>query len=307
MIKHLTYIALFILVLVGASLQAQQVQQFTQYQFAGLSFNPAFAGADGYYNVTAIHRTQWTGITDAPRTYMMSLDAPGKSGKMGYGGTLFTDVAGPTRRVGFHGTYAYQFQVSSETKVSLGLAFGLTQFSIDGSQITLRETGDRALTSGMQSELKPDAGFGALWYSKKFYLGVSATQILNNKLDLFPGDMDGRMAVHYFATAAYKFDLNEDFQAEPSVLVKFVSPLPVQADFSGRVIYKGTFWLGGSYRTGDAAAAMAGYQILDYLSLGYSMDFATSDIRNYSDGSHEIFVRIRFAGKNNLTAVNTVE
>lgn len=303
-IRHII-VVLFIAFAIKAS--AQQVQQFTQFQFAGISYNPAFAGSDQYFNVLAMHRTQWTGINDAPRTYLMGLHAPSKSGKMGFGGNIYTDVAGPTRRVGAQGVYAYHLQVTSNTKLSLGLSFGMTQFVLDGSQITLREGGDRALTGAMMSELKPDANFGALWYNDKFRLGVSANQILNNELDLFPGDGESRMAVHYFLTGAYKFDLSDDFQLEPAVLVKYVNPINVQSDVSLRAIYKNKFWLGGGYRTGDAASAYAGYQIMDYLSLGYSMDFSTSDIKNYADGTHEIFVMIRFGKKQMISPENPNE
>lgn len=295
--QFIRHIILLVFTCFSLATFAQQVQQFTQFQFAGLSFNPAFAGSDDYFNALAIHRTQWTGINDAPRTYLMGLHAPSKSQKMGYGGTLYTDVAGPTRRVGVQGAYAYHLQISVESKLSLGISFGMTQFSLDASQVTLRENGDRALTGGMQSELKPDAGFGVLWYGDKFFAGVSATQIINNQLNLFPGDGDGRMAVHYFATGGYKFDIADDFQVEPSVLVKYVDPVDPQVDLSARVIYQDKIWLGGTFRSGAAAAGYAGYSVLDYLTLGYSMDFATSDIQNYSDGTHEIFVLIRFARK----------
>jgi len=274
--------------------EAQQVQQFTQYFLSGFAFNPAFAGSEENFEALASHRSQWSGITDAPRTYFLGLHAPDKSGKMGFGGSLFTDVAGPTRRTGIQGAYSYQLKVSEQSKVSLGASFGLTQFAIDGTQITLREDNDQALTNSMQAELKPDASFGALWYGENFHLGISATQLFNNELDLFQGDTEGRMALHYFLTGGYKFKVSEVFEIEPFVLVKYVAPLEPQIDISTRILYKGNLWLGGSYRTSDAAAIFAGYEIMDYLTLGYSLDFTTSELRNYSNGTHEIFLGVRF-------------
>ncbi len=300
---RLKHISLVVLCLLGLSLSAQQIQQFTQYQWVGLSFNPAFAGSDNLFNAYATHRTQWAGINDAPRTYQLGLHAPSKSGKMGFGGTLITDVAGPTKRFGFQGAYAYHLQVSETTKLSLGASFGLTQFTIDGSQITLRETGDNALDGSMQSELKPDASFGVLWYADKFKVGVSAMQILNNKLDLFPGDGDGNMSIHYYLTGSYLFNVSEAIDIEPSALIKYVDPVPAQFDISARVIYKSNIWLGGSYRTNDAIAIFAGYNVLDYLALGYSYDYATSDIQTYTNGTHEILIKLRF-GKNQLIEEN---
>jgi type IX secretion system PorP/SprF family membrane protein len=294
MVRLLTCFCALFLALLSYRAEAQQLQHFSQYRFAGFTFNPAFAGSDDFWNALAIHRTQWTGINDAPRTYMMGLHAPSASGKMGFGGTLYTDAVGPTRRVGVQGAYAYHLKTSETTKLALGLSFGFTQFSIDGSQISLREQGDRAAITGLAQELKPDASFGALWYSKKWFVGLSANQILNNRLDFFPGDSNGRMAVHYFLTGAYKFRAGDDFEVEPGILVKYVDPMPTQLDLTARFIYKGNLWLGAAYRSGDAASLFAGYKIMDYLTLGYAFDLSTSAIKQYADGTHEILILVRF-------------
>ena len=274
--------------------QGQLVQQFTQYRLSGFAFNPAFAGSDDLFNVMATHRTQWSGIDDAPRTYFLGLHAPSANRKMGFGGTIFTDVAGPTRRTGVQGAYSYRLKVNDNSEVALGVSFGITQFAIDGTQITLREQNDQALMNMMQSEIKPDASFGALWYSDRFFVGLSATQLLNNELTLFQGDTEGRMAIHYFLTGGYRFSVSEMFDIEPFALIKYVSPLEPQADISARAIYNGNLWLGATYRTSDAAAVFAGYEIMDYLTLGYSIDFTTSELRNYSNGTHEIYLGVRF-------------
>ncbi len=300
MAKRATYPLIVLALLLCFNANAQQLPQFSQFRFAGIGFNPAFAGSNPYFNAMAIHRSQWTGINDAPRTYLMGIHAPSASGKMGFGGTVFTDAVGPTRRVGGQGTYAYHLQVSEGSKLAFGLSFGFTQFSIDGSQITLREQGDQAALPGMQAELKPDAAFGALWYGENWHVGLSANQLFNNRLDFFPGDGEGRMSVHYFLTAAYNFQVGQNFGIEPAVLVKYVQPVPPQIDMAARVIYKNELWLGASYRNGDAASIFAGYDIMEYLTLGYSFDVSTSEIRHYAEGSHEIFVALRFGNLNRV-------
>jgi len=298
MMKRYVFILLLVFCIQG--LNGQQIQQFSQYFLSGYSFNPGFTGINDGFEALATHRTQWSGITDAPRTYFLGLHSPSKSGQMGFGGSVYTDVAGPTRRTGAQGSYSYQLKVSEDSKVSLGLSFGLTQFSIDGTQITLRDNNDQALNNSMQAELKPDASFGAVWYSDRYYLGVSAMQLFNNELTLFEGDSEGRMALHYFVTGGYTLRINDEFEVEPSFLAKYVTPVDPQFEVSTRVAYKGNIWLGGSYRVNDAAAVFAGYEIMDYLTLGYSIDFTTSGLRNYSNGTHEIFLGVRF-GKEKMT------
>lgn len=293
MMKLAAHIAIVMLFLVTGA-QAQQFQKFSQYQWLGTTFNPAFIGSENNFRASAVHRSQWSGITDAPRSFQMSLDAPNKNRKMGFGGSIFTDVTGPTQRFGLMGSYAYSLQVSEKTNLRFGLSFGLTQFTIDGSQITLRESGDQSLNNGIQREIKPDVAFGMLWKGDQFYFGISATQLLNNDLDLYAANSDAKMAIHGFLTGAYRFDLDDSFSLEPSFLLTAVQPVPLQADLSARIIYNGNLWLGATYRTSDAIAIFAGYEILNYMTIGYSYDITTSDIKGYSNGSNEIIIQIRF-------------
>jgi hypothetical protein len=54
---------------------------------------------------------------------------------------------------------------------------------------------------------------------------------------------------------------------------------------------------GLSYRTSDAVVVLLGYKFLPELMLGYSYDLTTSNITNYSSGSHEIMLRYCFMPK----------
>ncbi len=73
-------------------------------------------------------------------------------------------------------------------------------------------------------------------------------------------------------------------------MLKYVSPTPVKLDISVRGIFRDIIWLGGSYRNNDAFSAMIGIKIQDKILIGYSHDFTTSDIRNYSTGTHEVML-----------------
>ena len=77
-------------------------------------------------------------------------------------------------------------------------------------------------------------------------------------------------------------------------MVKFVSPAPIQLDLMSRIVWKKQLWLGVAYRTMDAASAMIGYVFKQNLLLGYSYDFTTSNLRNYSSGTHELMIGVRF-------------
>src|SRR5665811_2127063 len=94
----------------GGEVAAQQLPLFSQYMINDYFQNPAIAGSRPYFDAVSANRLQWVGITDAPRTYALSMNGPLKGTNMGVGGYVFTDVAGPTRRIGASGSYAYHIK-----------------------------------------------------------------------------------------------------------------------------------------------------------------------------------------------------
>ncbi len=289
------------LLLCGSSLFSQQLPHFSQYFLNDFLINPAVAGSRGYFEGVSTHRYQWEGVTDAPRTYTLSVHGPTKNRKMGFGGYIFTDIVGPTRRTGVNASYAYHLKINETTKLSLGLNAGLLQFMIDGSKITLRDANDAIITNGVQSTLIPDAGFGLYLYHKKYFFGFSAPQLLNYKVKFFDEGRNptGNLPSHFFVTGGYKFQVSEDFIVEPIVFVKYVKPAPVQFEGTLKITYKDKLWLSGTYRDKDAITASIGYLINNSFTVAYAYDFTTTNLKNYSDGTHELMMGARFYSKKN--------
>ncbi|PCH98241.1 MAG: hypothetical protein COB85_01905 [Bacteroidetes bacterium] len=281
-----------------AALQAQQLPQYSQYLINDYVLNPAIGGSHDYFEAKSNNRFQWTGITDAPRTFILSMHGPLKYENMGIGGYIFTDVTGPTSRFGVYMSYAYHIKLTEKMKLSLGLFGGMLQYNVDGSKISMVDKGDPLSNQGVQSVYLPDAGFGLYWYTDKFYVGASVPQLLQNKLKLSDTtDILGTLKSHFYVTAGYKFQAGDKFQIEPSVLMKYVDPTPVQFDISARVIYDKMIWLGVSYRTMDAISFLLGYSYKELLMFGYSYDYTTTELQNYSSGTHEIMIGFRFISK----------
>ena len=169
---------------------AQQLPHFSQFMVNDYVMNPAIGGKNPYFLGMSANRYQWGGITDAPRTYALSLHGPMKFDHMGIGGQLFTDIVGPTRRTGFYLSYAYHIPLTDKIKLSLGLNAGLLQFVIDGQKITLHDPGDLTLTNSLQSVLSPDFGAGFYLYSDRFWVGASCLQIEQSKIKFFDDSFD---------------------------------------------------------------------------------------------------------------------
>jgi type IX secretion system PorP/SprF family membrane protein len=280
---------------------AQQMPHFSQYMLNDYAENPAIGGKNPYFEASSINRYQWIGINDAPRTHQLSVNGPLKNPHFGVGGQLFTDIVGPTRRTGAYVSYAYHATLSKDIKFSLGLQAGILQFMVDGSKINLHDQTDNVLSNGLQSVIVPDFGFGAYVHNKdKWYIGISALQITQNRLKFFDYSSNSlsKLSRHYYVTAGYKYTINDFFAIQPTTVVRFDDPVPVQFDLGMRIIYKSRIWAGGGFRNLDAWVASIGYLYKDNITIGYAFDFTTSNIKNYSSGSHEIFLALRFHHSN---------
>ncbi len=275
---------------------SQQLPLYSQYMFNDYVFNPAVAGTKDYYLAKSNNRYQWVGINDAPRTYILSVYGPHKTKDMGFGGFVFNDVTGPTSRTGLYGSYAYNVRIKDDIRFSSGLSLGILQYKIDGSKIILHDAGDQALSDGMYVDYMPDANLGLYIYSKKYSFGIAANQLFNNNIKFKEVDQLGinKIKSHIMLNGSYLFDINDDFEAEPSLMLKFVSPAPIQFDLNARVIYKKMVWLGFSWRTKDAFSIMVGYNFKEQLMFGYSYDITTTTLKNYSSGTHELMLGVRF-------------
>jgi type IX secretion system PorP/SprF family membrane protein len=278
---------------------AQQLPQYSQYMLNEMAINPAVAGRDDFAEVRSNSRQQWVGITDAPRTYMLTLQGPVTSKHMGLGMNLFTDIVGPTRRTGLSFSYAYHLKLNKELNLSFGLSAGVLQWGIDGNKITLREEGDTQLLTSYQTTYVPDFGAGIYFYKKKkFYVGLAVPQLHQAQIKLYEGAYkNSTLASQFNFNGAYTFELGDDFDLEPSMLLKYEFPAPVKLDVGARCIYKDMIWLGGVYRHNDAFSMLLGYMYQDYLLIGYSYDFTTTNLKRYSSGTHEVMLGLRFSRK----------
>lgn len=290
---------LFIFLIAGVYGSAQQLPQYSQYMLNEMAINPAVAGRDDFAEVRSNNRHQWLGITDAPRTYMLTLQGPIRDKNMGLGMNIYTDIVGPTRRTGIAFSYAYHLKLNNDMHLSMGLNAGIQQWGIDGSKVTLREEGDQQLLTSYKTAPVPDLGAGIYFYKKeKYYLGVSLPQMYQAPIGLYTGvPKNSTLARQLNINGAYKIDLDEQFTVEPSFLIKYEKPAPAKIDIGGRVIYKKEIWAGLVYRHKDAISALLGYMYKDYLMIGYSYDITTTKVRKYSSGTHELMLGLRFSRK----------
>ncbi|KKT72080.1 MAG: hypothetical protein A2281_11190 [Bacteroidetes bacterium RIFOXYA12_FULL_38_20] len=300
--KWIKYILPLFLLIGVHKVNAQQMQMYSQYMFNDFVVNPAVCGTHEYFQARLNNRYQWIGIVDQPRTYILSIYGPHKTKDMGFGGFVYNDVTGPTSRTGVQGAYAKNIRIKNDMRLSFGLSAGLLQFKIDGSKITWHDEGD-LVGEAMYVDYIPDANFGMYLYTKSYWAGFSANQLLFSKVKLYNNVSDesltnggiNRIMHHFYLMGGYKYKINEEFTLEPSLLVKKMAPTPYEFEITVKGIYQDMVWLGASFRTHEKSMPiMIGYNYENQMYFGYCYDLIFSDLKNYTSGTHEIMVVARF-------------
>lgn len=310
-------IAVIGLLAVMPVISAQQFPLYSQYMMNGFLLNPSYAGSDYYTTFGLTVREQWLSLPDAPSTYAAAfqtrilndsyitkstavrkkIDRPTKGGRVGVGGYLFSDHNGIMHRTGLQLAYAYHLSLGIEQQLSFGLSLSAYQYFVDiNGALMPDDVQDELLNSYDQVVYIPDANFGVSYQTRRYYAGFAMTNLFRGALMIGNGGENGRSELgHYFLTGGIRFYPGVDWILEPSVMLKSSDMVfkSFQVDLTGRVYYKDDYWLGLSYRTGDAVILLAGLKV-DRFYLGYAFDFTLSEIRSYTYGTHELTFLARF-------------
>lgn len=278
-----------LLILAAHAALAQHGAMYSQYMFNGLLINPAYAGSNDVLTATAINRNQWVGFDGAPRTTTFSLHSPLKNRKVNLGLTFINDQYGVTKQNKINAVYAYRLFFKNSS-LSFGLQAGIDFIRNNWNHITTTTAGDQVFTNQYSQQNVPESGFGLYYKHEKFYIGVSAPDILTLKKTA------GILYKPSLITAGYLFNISEDLKIKPSVVLKYIKNSPVEADINVNTYFK-AFGLGVSYRTNDAMVFMATYNINDQFSAGYAYDLTISKLGTYVRSSHEIMLKYEFGYK----------
>jgi type IX secretion system PorP/SprF family membrane protein len=295
-------IILAITALVSLHAGAQQIALNSQYMYNELLINPAVAGNKPYTPIGFAFRRQWAGIDAAPVT--QSLFGHGYlGGGFGLGGMIYNDVAGPSRRTGASLSMAYHFRLNDKMNLSFGLGGNVTQFYIDRDELVTEIQGDQAVIMNTNNQLVPDANAGLWLYTERLFVGVSAFQLIQSRVDLFDiqKNIENTLNRTMYFTGGYAIPVSEKFEIIPSTLFRFMLDAPFALDVNAMFSYDKKYWLGGSFRLNDAVAVMAGFSVGQF-NFGYAYDITLSDLKTYSNGSHEIYFGVHLKSNDNNKA-----
>jgi type IX secretion system PorP/SprF family membrane protein len=301
------YITIMMFIAAAFTADAQQLQTSSMYDVQGMFHNPAVAGVNKYGTIGVSYRRMWDGIAGGPQTATVFGSAYIPSVKLGLGGYLFSDVTGPTKRIGMQMAYAYHIPLQNDAVFSLGIEGRFQQFSIDKDKLQ-GSLGYDPVLGGASNKFTGDAGFGVGYTNKKFQVGASVSQLIQSKMDFYKLNLSGstsplpartkeaRLYRHYYLHGNYKWDVDGNTVIVPNALFIYLPSAPLEFQGGARVEHKELFWWGLAWKANQSWMVSAGLHIKKVFTIGYCFDIYSTPKSVYDKGSygHEILLRYDF-------------
>ncbi len=289
-------LVLFIVVLSAFGVSAQQTPLFNQYFVNPYFLNPAWAGGD-QTRIFLDFRKQWSGITGAPESQLLTIDGPLANKKIGFGFTAYNDVNNIFRRVSGMATFSYQFNITKNQYVRMGASAGLTQNNLLFENIYAEDPTEAALLPSSQNASSFDASFGLAYVLGDFKLGLVGQQLLGSSFtyedNFAEKELFYSLINHFTGTLSYDFLVNKKWTITPLVLYR--TPQGIRGQFDGnlKVAYNDAAWINLAYRHQVGYAASVGGIIDRKIIVGYTYEMPSTQLMNYSTGTHEIVLGIK--------------
>ncbi len=313
----------WIILLLTEAAYSQQNIQLTQYIFNSISVNPAYAGYKEEWFGQLGLRSQWTGMKGAPKTGTVSLDGvlDPVARRHGVGLTVTADALGAQAATGIYANYALRLQLdrSDEHRLSLGIAGGVTQYSLDGNKLNPLDANDRILPEGKVSTWRPDIRLGVYYNNSRWYAGVSVQDLFagmdsDDDFQLNQNSLESLYRnVHGYFIAGALFELDRALLLRPSILIKDDFRGPTAMDVNAMLVFNDKFWIGGGYRTRtkifkrdystyttnklssiNSLTGIVQFYVNPKFRIGYSYDHMLKRSVGIQNGTHEVTLGVTF-------------
>ncbi len=285
---------LLVLIILTLPVLAQQDPSFTLYQYNMSVINPAYSGTAKQMELNLNFKKQWVGIEGSPQTQAFNISSPINE-RIGLGLSIVNDKVFVLKETDIYADFSYKLPLNLNTNLYLGLKAGGSMINIDLISLGINDP----LFSEDVSKFNPNIGMGAYLKGEKYYINLSSPGLLSSKRYEKEGVLVTKATdkLHFYTGAGYTFSISESINFTPSTLMKFVEGAPISIDLTGMIAIQEKTELGISYRIDESISAIAIFKYLDWLHFGYAYEYTTSPVSDYSKGSHELLLKIKFPKK----------
>ncbi len=298
-------------------LNAQEIPVHEQYMFDWTLVNPSFMGLSESTSIKLMHREQWIGIENSPRTSVLLVKRRLKDRTGGLGGYIYSDRNGPSSKHGF--SLSWSFQVLMDAKrydrsvLSFGMSFKGLLHVLDESQFG-PHVYDPIIDYTRKQTFVPNANAGFLYSVKNYFIGFSANNLLQYTDKMYNQNLEPPPPIIGNFHSGGVFAMSSRFQIRPSILFKTSFEGLKQLDlntkfnlFSGKDIrsvyirYPNELWIGISYkqtldRRNYSALSFSpsfGFAVGSF-TFAYLYDLGLTSLQMFHYGTHQLAIGLRF-------------
>lgn len=283
--------------LITLSVFGQQDPQWTLLNDENPLVNPSTMVNDYRVNAQARFREQWAGFDGNPLqagfnvfgTIDTAMSAIGMSGLWGR--------IGAESFASFKVNYAFDGRIG-EHHIIPGIQLGFVFRELDGTLLDPIQGGDPNIPNSVSSDFIFDLGLSFLYRFRGISAGFSTTHLTEGEIELETVSQSKvyTIARHFYGHFSYDIGLGRYFRIKPIAFV--------QSD-AASTQFESIFWFGPrnlhkyiysvstgvGFRLNDAWTFAAEIRF-PWFSAGYSYDHTVSSLRNYSNGTHEVYLRM---------------
>ncbi len=314
--SRLIFVILLFLTVSISSVKSQDLPIHEQYFLDWTLVNPSFMGLTESTSFKLMHREQWVGIENSPRTSLLLFKRriPDRTG--GYGGYIFSDRNGPSSKQGFMLSWSFQAMLDVKRYDRLVFSFGM---SFKGLMHVLDESGferhlyDPIIDYTRKTSFAPNANAGFLISYGNYFLGASFDNLIQYTDRMYNQFIEPPPRVLLNAHSGAIFNLNHRMQIRPSTLFKSNFNGQHQLDlnakfsiFSGKdvrsvyVRYENEAWIGLSYKqtldyknTAPLSLSPSFGFSIGSLTIAYLYDLGLTSLQLYHYGTHQVALGYR--------------
>jgi type IX secretion system PorP/SprF family membrane protein len=294
--KNLIILLLSVVAIIVSTGNASAQQSFTYSQYMNnlTPINSAYTLIEKNGSLNALLRKQWAGIEGAPTTFIFDGSLPIESLGASVGAIVVDDKFAVEHLTEVNAFFAKGVQLNEKQFLGISLNAGFRRYVANYSSL---DPNDPSFMEDIRQN-KINVGFGVMFYSDNYYIGLSAPKLTFTSLGNASNTTNTYYKNIYNLAGAYLLNAGTDMKIKPAFLASYAKDIPIIADISTTLYLKSTVGVGVNYRTNHEISGIVSI-ITNSFRLGYSYQFgaASNTISQFNNTTHEVTFGYRF-GKN---------
>ena len=287
---HKSFLTLLLILLISSRVfSQQQIYTYSQYADNLTPINAAYSMLNKSGSVSVLGHRQFIGIEDAPSSLLFNGSLPIRVINASTGIYLLNDLTPLVRQLEVNAFFAKSIQITGDQYLSVSINGGLRNYAANYSAL---DASDPEFITNVR-DTKPNIGFGIMYYSEKFYLGLSMPQLTFGALETAQRSQTDYLKSYYYFSGAYIFNIAQDFKLKPATLVSYAKNRSVIARMSGILYLADKLGVGFAYSSEKTIAGILSVNF-NKLKIGYSYETGASG-SNSSGGINNARNEISFA------------